>query len=1081
MGNNGSESYSPYSEFPQHSVYLSAYYIGKYEVTRGEYRQFIEAGGFSNPDYWSSPGWFWKGSRTEPYNWAEVQTWNGHTFTQTDNHPVVGVNYYEAEAFCKWAGGRLPTEAEWEKAARWTGEYPNEYPWGNTWNAEMCNCWDDTNPVGGGYKSGQTTPVGSYPNDVSPYGCYDMAGNVSEWCKDICDYTYYYVSPPRDPQGPKFDGPRILRGGNWNSNEFYNRCAYRYGLGPHTRSTSNGFRLVRSLFPTPPTLVSAKANADGSAVDLEWTAPDYGTVSHYKIERSDGDDQSFYAIENNCAGLSYSDTSGECDIKYRYRVIAVECNGNESTPSNVKASIKCYSQPPEFPCEMVRIPAGSFLMGSSYFEGYSNPNEQPQHLVYLTDYCIGKYEVTRGEYRQFMEAGGYSNPDYWSSEGWQWKVSANRAMPYHWAEQQNWGSGAFIQTDDHPVVGVTYYEAEAFCNWAGGHLPTEAQWEKAARWTGTHPNKYPWGTEWDVEKCNNQYDTNPAGGGPDKSQTAPVGSYPSGVSPYGCYDMAGNVREWCKDRYREYSADPSNDPQGPASGTLRVVRDGSWSHGNGYDDYYRCAFRDYEYPDTSRSNTIGFRLAAVPKTLLPTVSAAKALSDDTSVTLNGKIVTYTAADFFYVEEDNRTMGIRVEKSDHGLEIGFRTDVTGVMKTNAHKERYILASGATQSPVTGYAGNIDPLGMNNLAIGGGDWRVSGTAGQSGVTGGVGVNNIGLLVKVWGKFDKIDDTTFQIDDGSGRHIRCKVNAGTTLDERWEYVTVEGISSIYKDDDSLYIPLVLVREIQVASPQPLLIDVEMIHVPAGSFLMGNNGNEPFSNSDELPQHLVYLSDYHIGKYEVTRGEYRQFMEAGGYSNPAYWSSEGWQWKLSESRTEPLYWMATQTWRPGQTFTQTDNYPVIGVTYYEAEAFCNWVGGRLPTEAEWEKAARWTGSSPNIYPWGNVWDVEKCNNVNDTNSAGGGYKWYQTAPVGSYPAGASPYGCHDMAGNVWEWCKDWYSSSYYSVSPSSDPQGPKNGALRVGRGGSWFTFDDDTRCSRRLGYFVDRGSTVFGFRLAY
>ncbi len=282
-------------------------------------------------------------------------------------------------------------------------------------------------------------------------------------------------------------------------------------------------------------------------------------------------------------------------------------------------------------------------------------------------------------------------------------------------------------------------------------------------------------------------------------------------------------------------------------------------------------------------------------------------------------------------------------------------------------------------------------------------------------------------------------------------------------------------------LIILLIIGFAVQIGVAQAQENPCEMVYIPAGSFLMGNNGSESYSNPNELPQHVVYLTDYYIGKYEVTRGEYRQFMEADGYSNPDYWSNEGWQWKESNKRSEPDCWAATQTWVSGYTCTQTDNHPVVGVTYYEAEAFCNWVGGRLPTEAEWEKAARWTGSSPNVYPWGNVWDVEKCNNKEDTNPAGGGYQRYQTAPVGSYPDGASPYGCHDMAGNVWEWCKDWYSDSYYSVSPSSDPQGPTNGALRVGRGGSWSTFDNDTRCSRRLGYFVDRGGTVFGFRLAY
>jgi formylglycine-generating enzyme required for sulfatase activity len=185
----------------------------------------------------------------------------------------------------------------------------------------------------------------------------------------------------------------------------------------------------------------------------------------------------------------------------------------------------------------------------------------------------------------------------------------------------------------------------------------------------------------------------------------------------------------------------------------------------------------------------------------------------------------------------------------------------------------------------------------------------------------------------------------------------------------------------------------------------------------------------ASEQPQHQVRLTrGYWIDRYEVTRESFQAFADAGGYEQRSYWSSDGWAWLSGRQRAGPT-----------ECLGDAPHVPARCVSWYEAEAYAGWRAGRLPTEAEWEYAAR--GPQSRTYPWGNDWDASRCNVID---SAG-------PVPVGGYPSGVSWVGAHDMAGNAMEWVNDWLAEDYYATSPGDDPKGPAEGIIKVEKGGWW------------------------------
>jgi formylglycine-generating enzyme required for sulfatase activity len=206
-------------------------------------------------------------------------------------------------------------------------------------------------------------------------------------------------------------------------------------------------------------------------------------------------------------------------------------------------------------------------------------------------------------------------------------------------------------------------------------------------------------------------------------------------------------------------------------------------------------------------------------------------------------------------------------------------------------------------------------------------------------------------------------------------------------------------------------------------------------------------------IPEHQITLSAYYMDEYEVTNSLYKQFCDATGHHFPSDPGFSG----MSNYFTNSLY----------------SNYPVVMVSWFDADSFATWAGKRLPTEAEWERAAK--GNQDNrLWPWGGTFGS------NNANIYGSGDDWTYTSPVGTFPTGVSPAGCYDMAGNVWEWCHDWFDS--YSSSPQTDPQGPGSSpwGYRVLRSGSWYDNSFTPRCANRGGSTPTTQYYNLGFRCA-
>lgn len=295
-----------------------------------------------------------------------------------------------------------------------------------------------------------------------------------------------------------------------------------------------------------------------------------------------------------------------------------------------------------------------------------------------------------------------------------------------------------------------------------------------------------------------------------------------------------------------------------------------------------------------------------------------------------------------------------------------------------------------------------------------------------------------------FNGIDGTVITTNpyDITKTQIKVRVPVGATTG-RISVATAKGtvVTNAY-----LIIGAATINPLTTAPFPPSVVTVDtsgMVYIKGSEFYEGFNGA---TDDTFYPRHKVVLNDFYMDKNEITNAQFKAFIDAGGYTTQSFWSVDGWAWVTSNvpAIVAPSYWDDTR-------FNQ-DQQPVVGVSYYEAEAYANFLGKRLPTEAEWEFAAK--GSKDDrAYPWGGGAPGTGNKLANGYFGDYGKTDGYQyTAPVSSFTGDESPFGLKDMSGNAAEWVSDWYDARYYSNAEASNPKGPTIGGTKSVRGGSWY-----------------------------
>ncbi len=633
---------------------------------------------------------------------------------------------------------------------------------------------------------------------------------------------------------------------------------------------------------------------------------------------------------------------------------------------------------------MVWCPRQRFRMGCTQGDDRCDVDEQRTLSVDVGGFWIEVLEVTAGRYQRCVDGEGCAPPP-----------------------------GAVHAGDPTlPAIDVSWYEAAEFCSWMGRRLPSEAEWERAAR--GVEFNaRFPWGDSWLRGNAN----ALGVAGNDRFGGVAPSGAFQS--FGLGVHDMAGNVWEWCDDRYHPSLAmAPGSGAAWVDGGVGRVVRGGSWRRTLGS---ARVSARTWQMP-SARHDDVGFRCASDPADRVDAsmiesmAKRAFPLTQQAGQELENADID--RADRLYLERRVLTWSVlegRVwEALPRAIWIVLRdpSDPLALDLIEGLERR--LADAATSAEPEEFIPELERYRRNVLSAAAARKEVEGVPGRVAAA----LKNAASARLARGDREGATrclslSLAYQPDDEEAVRLRQQL------------LPEAGRTRIWPRDGKL-----------------------MAYVPEGTFRRGRSVGDTLASSNEDPVTTVTVEPFWIDRTEVTNAEYRECVEDGACTPPRRLQ----RYELPEAASEPVLW----------------------VSWFQAAAYARWAGKRLPSEAEWEYAARAGASSR--YPWGAVWEDGRANLA----GVRGRDVWRGPSPVGSFAP--NRWGLFDMLGNAWEWVADAYHDSYHGAPVSSEAwtqvTGDDGEPERVLRGGSFQEFAPRARVSTRSNRDPGIADRAFGFR---